>query len=80
MNSLNELRKELKAIGYNVRTKTYSWGQSVRYFQISDGRELPTIFTKESLEHWQPLLKFLRDNTARLKELNKRTKIYGLTP
>lgn len=78
MKTIPELRKHLKAIGYNIKTKSLSFGTHASYFKIRTGKEYPSIFTHETLKEWQVLRSFLDDNLNELKELKKSTGIIGL--
>lgn len=77
--TLTQLRKELKARGFNVRTKSYSHGPHAEYFRLSDKKTLPSVFYgREHLEEWQELLSFLGEIQHDLIELKKAEGIYGL--
>ena len=60
---LKELRKQLRKIGYRVKTQSLSFGRCATYTD-NTGRELPSIFSPETLSDWKPLLDFLRATTA----------------
>jgi hypothetical protein len=75
---LKDLRKALKLIGFNVKTKTYSHGQHA-HFTNSVGNKLPTLFfTQEELAEWQPLLDYLDGHKNDLISIKHNEQIYGL--
>ncbi len=78
MNTLKELRKELKAIGFKLTTKTLSFGKYATYKDIRNN-ELPSIFTTESKKHWQPLINLLTKNNDSLLKLSKEKNIIALS-
>ena len=78
MNTLKELRKELKAIGFKLTIKTLSWGKHATYKDINNN-ELPSIFTIESKKQWQPLINLLTKNNDSLLKLSKEQNIIALS-
>jgi hypothetical protein len=69
---LTELRKELKVIGYKVKTTTLSFGKHATYTDMT-GEELPTMFRGEAeIAIWSTLINYLKDNDRRLLELRHR--------
>ena len=79
MQSITDLRKALKLIRFNVKTKTYSHGRHA-HFTNSVGDKLPTLFfTQEELAEWQPLLDYLDDHKDDLISIKHNEQIYGLT-
>ncbi len=76
--TINELRKELKAIGFKVKLERMSFGR-VATFTNLDGKSLPSIFfSLEDREPWQPLIDYRINNDSRLKELREADLIGGL--
>jgi hypothetical protein len=76
---LSELRKELKAIGFKVTTKSLSFGKYATFTNM-DGHTMPSIFFGE--EHrlkWFPLIDYRTVNHERLVELTISDSIRGLT-
>lgn len=55
---LKEIRKDLKKMGFKVKTKQMSWGTQASFLN-SSGREMPTMFTVKSREEWIPLIDYL---------------------
>lgn len=68
--TLQQLRKELKTLGFKVKIKTYSFGKSL-IFTDNDGNESPTIFTKETLEKWSKLVEYKEKNKVAIKKIRK---------
>ena len=55
--TVKELRKKLKPLGFNVKTKSLSFGQAGIVVRISDGAELPSMFmNQEHLQQWKPAI------------------------
>jgi len=79
MKTLSELRKELKAIGYKVKTKSMSYGRHATFVHIASDTELTfNVFTAETLETWKPLFDFKKANKESLDIIRKAEQIYGL--
>jgi len=76
---LTELRKELKAIGFKVKTESLSFGKYATFTDMN-GKSLPSIFFgEEHRQVWLPLIEYRTNNNARLVELTKSDYICGLT-
>ncbi len=70
MDTLNELRKAIKSIGFGVRTKQNSFGGSATYYHIETGEKLNSnVFTAEKLLLWKPLFDFRKANNESLKRI-----------
>lgn len=78
MKTINDLRKQLKPLGFNVRTKALSWGTHAEYFRIADHKTVPTIFTHETLAEWKPFLDWRKENRVALQEIRRVTGVIGL--
>jgi hypothetical protein len=79
MNTIAELKKALKPLGYGVRIKTLSWGPHATYFRVEDKTNLTgNVFTAETLAKWTPLFNWIRDNAETLRELRQKTGTVGL--
>lgn len=78
MDTLKELRKELKAIDFKLTTRTLSWGKHATY-KDSNNNELPSVFTTESKKKWQPLIDLLTNNKDSLIKLGKQESIIALS-
>lgn len=75
MQTLIELRKVLKPIGFNVKSKN---GYAT-YIHINTKQELNfNVFTPELLSTWQPLFTWLREHREILQELRNNTGLIGL--
>lgn len=76
---LSELRKELKAIGYKVKTETLSYGKHATFTDMA-GTALPTMFCGEAhLKQWIVLIDYLKANKERLIDLSQGSeRMYGL--
>lgn len=80
METIAELRKALKAIGFKVKTEKMSWGRHATY-QDLEGNTLPFIYHGDGVysnAHWEPLNAFLLGNKTHLRELGKKENITGL--
>ena len=79
MNTLNDLRRIIKPLGFNVKTRSLSWRQHATYVRLADKAELTgNVFTPETLAQWKPILDFRRDNRAALQSLREATGVIGL--
>lgn len=76
METLTDVRKELKALGYGVKTKSVSWGRAATY--TKDGVNMPSIFTHETLPIWKPLIDWRKDNREQLKIVRNNEDCTGL--
>jgi hypothetical protein len=75
---LKELRKELKPLGFKIKTESLSWGRHATYVHVESGEELTfNVATQEQVERWKPL----HDHLATIPEdailVDKGEKIYG---
>lgn len=77
MQTLNEVRKALKKIGFKLKIETLSWGRHASYVD-SLGERMPQIFDKESLSYWQPLIDFRNTHKDELKAIAKEERIIAL--
>lgn len=77
MKTLSDVRKQLKRIGFKVKTETLSWGRHATY-ENELGEKMPSIFSKETLAHWQPLIDFRKANQETLKAIGKAEGIIAL--
>lgn len=79
MNNISELRRELKTIGYNIKTKSNSMGTFATYIRIESGEKLTgNVFTLETLKNWKPLFDWIRQHNDEISKLRNETGIYGL--
>jgi len=54
---INEVRRELKKLGFKVRLKNLSWGPHAEFYDY-EGNAFPSMFSKETLERWKPLIDY----------------------
>ena len=73
--SLNDVRRDLKKLGFKVSIKSFSHGPHA-IFMNSSGEKMPSIFTAESQEEWQPLIDYLKDLDAPVTD-NSGQHVYG---
>lgn len=77
METLTQARKELKKIGFKIKTETLSWGKHASY-EDNLGERMPSIFDKQSLSYWQPLIDWRNNSKDELKSIAKAEGIIGL--
>ena len=78
MHTLTELRRELKPLGFKVRTETLSWGRHATYTDM-EGEEWPSLyFNDEQKAKWKPLRDFLDANSTMLADIKHNENLYGL--
>lgn len=81
MQTLAELRRAIKPLGFKIKTQTMSWGRHATYVRLSDNRELTyNVFTPEDLAQWNPLFDWLRDHTAEVLQVGATEDLRGLLP
>jgi hypothetical protein len=78
LESLADIRKSLKPLGFTVKTKKLSWGRHATYVRISDKAEMPMMFTAETLEEWKPLIAWRKDYRDDLKQVRNNEDCLGL--
>lgn len=79
LQSINDIRKAIKPLGFTVKTKTLSWGSHATYIDINTKQGLSfNVFTPELLEKWKPLLDWQRVNRESLKVVRDLTDCRGL--
>jgi hypothetical protein len=82
--SLNELRREIRKLGFTVKTQMLSWGRHATFVHIESKKELAfNVASEETWKLWQPLLDYLadRENASRIDTISATEgyKLYGLT-
>ena len=70
METINEVRKAIKPLGFNIKIKSLSWGQHATYFRIIDKKEMPSIFTSDTLPEWKPIIEWRKENRELLKAID----------
>lgn len=79
METLNDLRKAIKPLGYKVRIKNLSWGPHATYIHADSGDECTAnVFTAETLAKWLPLFTWIKANAEPLRLLREKTGTVGL--
>lgn len=79
MDTLNDLRKAIKPLGYKVKTKTLSWGPHATYVHAATGDECTAnVFTADTLAKWLPLFDWIKANIEPLRLLREKTGTVGL--
>lgn len=75
---LKELRKQIKPLGYKVKTQSLSWGRHATYVHIESGEELTfNVATEEQVKRWKPLHDFLASVPEDTELFDGEEKIYG---
>ena len=78
METVNDIRKAIKPLGFNIKLKSLSWGVHATYIDNTTKRAMPSIFTRETLKHWKPLIDWRKENREALKSLRSISEIIGL--
>lgn len=79
METLKELRKELKKIGYKIQTESVSFGRNATFVHIETGDKLTyNVFTPKKFEQWEPLFNWGNKNKESLQKVKTKEEIYGL--
>jgi len=79
MENLTELRRELRKIGFGVKTKTFSFGKSATYYHIATGKQLKSnVYSADDLIFWKVLFDFRKANNADLKVIRVNDDCTGL--
>jgi len=71
MKTVQDIRRALKPKGYNVKTKTFSFGRSMTFFNNITKKEVPSIFSTVTLQEWQPLLLWLKEHEVEIQIIKK---------
>lgn len=79
MNTINDIRKAIKPIGFKVKTQSLSWGRHATYIHIDSGQELSfNVFTPDTLARWKPLIDWIKTNNNALEQIRESSDIRGL--
>ena len=78
MKTIHDLRKQLKAIGFTVKTKSYSHGTHALYESIDGNKLTYNVFTQDTFPIWKTLFAWKTEHQAALKALRENTGIIGL--
>jgi hypothetical protein len=78
--TLNQLRKELKKIGFTVKTETLSWGRHASIIHLESGLRVSKggVYSKEQAEAFQPFHEFKEKHLQDFKDVKESEGIYGL--
>jgi hypothetical protein len=77
--SLSDLRKSIKPLGFKIKTKKMSWGQHANYVHIESNQELNfNVCDKPTADRWAPCIQFLRDHRDEVIALKETERLYGL--
>jgi hypothetical protein len=55
---LSEARRELKNLGFNLKTERLSWGQHATITNSNRTENMPTLFTEETRLRWLPAIEW----------------------
>ena len=73
------VKKILKSMGYKMKTKGFSWGRNVIYHHIESGQDRTgNVYTKETIEKWLPLNRWLTANQENLLVIARKNCLYGM--
>ena len=79
MATINDIRRLIKPLGFNVKTKSLSFGVYATFVHIESKQELNfNVFSAEQLERWKPLLDWKLANVKLLSDVKQETDIKGL--
>jgi hypothetical protein len=78
MKTINELRKQLKVIGFTVKTKSYSHGTHATYESLDGNKLTYNVFTQDTFPIWKKLFDWKEQHKKELKLLRENTGIIGL--
>jgi hypothetical protein len=78
--TLNQLRKELKKIGFTVKTETLSWGRHASIVHLESGLRVSKagIYTKEQAEAFEVFHEFKEKHLQDFKDIKESEGIVGL--
>jgi hypothetical protein len=78
--TLNQLRKELKQIGFQVKTETLSWGKHASIIHIESGLRVSKggVYSKEQAESFQVFHEFKEKHLQDFKNIKESEGIIGL--
>jgi hypothetical protein len=75
---LSDARKELKNLGFNLRTERLGWGPHATITNSNRNEDLPTIFTEETRSMWLPAIEW-KDRLTEPVTTDSGEFVFGLT-
>jgi len=79
METLNDVRKAIKPLGFTVSTQKHSFGTSATYKHVESGEKLTyNVMNEERQKRWSPLVQWAKSNADSLKALQSKESISGL--
>ena len=79
MQTINDVRKAIKPLGFGLKTKSMSWGKAATYTHLASGAELTgNVFTAETREKWIALFDWRKANREALDVVRKSEVCSGL--
>lgn len=79
MQTIAEVRKALKPIGYGLKTKRTSWGICATFTHLATAQELNSnVFTAETLATWKHLFDWRKANRESLQQVRENEGCTGL--
>ena len=77
--SLSDLRKSIKPLGFKIKTEKMSWGKHVTYVHAETNQELNfNVCDNQTSERWTPLIEHLQAHREDVVALKNSEGIYGL--
>jgi hypothetical protein len=77
--SLSDLRKSIKPLGFKIKTELMSWGRHGTFVHIESGQELTfNVCNKQTADRWESLFWFLQARRDEVVALKESEGIYGL--
>jgi hypothetical protein len=78
--TLNQLRKELKKIGFQLKIETLSWGRPANIIHIESGLRVSKggVYSKEQAEAFQAFHEFKEKHIQDFNDIKESERIVGL--
>jgi hypothetical protein len=78
--TLNQLRKELKKIGFKLKIETLSWGRHANIIHEESGLRVCSagVYSKEQAESFQVFHEFKEKHLQHFKDIKESEGIVGL--
>lgn len=79
MDTIHDIRKALKPLGFNIKTKTFTHGTHAEFIHMETGQVLSgNVFSKESVAVWRPLFVWRTEKQNELRNIQSHRNCYGL--